>query len=430
MKTILLINATQYVNTEVSVAGWVASLRSSGKIVFIQLRDGTGYAQAVIVKGQVSDADFSLAKALTQESSVQITGTLKTEPRSPSGFEIAVSAISLISGSIDYPIGNKDHGPSFLLDNRHLWLRSPKQRAIQIIRNEIINAIFEYYRLNNFVKIDTPILTPNACEGTTTLFEVDYFGQPSYLSQSGQLYLEAAIFAVGRGFDFAPVFRAEKSKTRRHLIEFWMTDAEAAFVKHAENLQIQEGLVTHVITRILANCQDHFKTLERDTSQLASIKAPFQRLSYKDAMKMVKDMGSATQMGSDLGAEDETLLMNHFKAPVFVEYFPAAVKAFYMKRHPDDNSQALCADLLAPEGYGEIIGGSQREDDYDTLLASIKAHHLPVDEFNWYLDLRRFGSVPHSGFGLGLERLVAWVCGLKHVREAIPFPRLINRMKP
>lgn len=422
--------AQKHMGETISVAGWVSNIRSSGKIVFIQFRDGTGTAQVVVVKSQISGEMFEMVSKLSLESSIKITGELKAEPRSPSGFEIFAQSVELIHQSQEYPIGKKEHGISFLLDHRHLWLRSQRQQAVQIVRNEIIYAIYEYFKNNGFIKFDTPILTPNACEGTTDLFEIDYFGEPAYLSQSGQLYLESAIFSLGRVFDFAPVFRAEKSKTRRHLTEFWMADAEAAFVDHEENLKIQEGLLIHIIKRVLENCTEQFKILERDTTSLKAIKAPFKRITHAEAMNIVKDMGSETSADSDLGNEDETLLMTHFKQPIFVEFYPAKVKAFYMKRHPENNDLALCADVLAPEGYGEIIGGSQREDDYDTLLASIKAHNLPVEEFNWYLDLRKYGSVPHSGFGIGLERVVAWMCGLKHVRETIPFPRIINRMRP
>jgi asparaginyl-tRNA synthetase len=407
------------------------NLRSSGKIHFLQFRDGTGAIQAIISKNDVGDEAFDQVKDLTQESSIILTGQPKVEPRSPSGYDLLVTQVKVIQKAAeDYPISNKAHGTSFLLDNRHFWLRSQRQQAIQLIRNQIIYAIYDFYRQNGFIKIDTPILTPNACEGTTTLFEVDYFGTPSYLSQSGQLYLEAAIFAFNRVFDFSPVFRAEKSKTRRHLIEFWMNNTEAAFVEHKENLEIQENLIVHILSTVLNNNRPLLQILERDISKLENIKTPFPRLPHFDAVKKLKSLGSDIGERDDLGADDETLLMNKYDQPVFVEFYPAEVKAFYMKRHPEYPDRAMCADLLAPEGYGEVIGGSQREDNYDTLLASIKQHNLPVEAFSWYLDLRRYGSVPHSGFGIGLERLVAWICGLKHVRETIPFPRLINRLTP
>lgn len=429
--TILLKDLAEHVGETVIVQAWMFNRRSSGKIHFLQLRDGTGAIQAVATVSDVDEKTFASMGSLSLESSVRVTGSVKADDRSPHGFEMAIESFEVIAeADEDYPIGKKEHGVSFLLDQRHLWLRTERQAAIQKIRNQIIYAIYEYYQSQDFVKIDTPIITPNACEGTTTLFEVDYFGEPSYLSQSGQLYLEAAIFSVNRCFDFAPVFRAEKSKTRRHLTEFWMTNAEAAFVEHAQNLDIQEGLVLHILKQVLTNNQKELEVLERDIEPLKKIKGPFPRISFNDAVKLLRKLGSDIKDGEDFGNDDETLLMNHYDQPLFVEYYPAEVKAFYMKRHPDDNSLAMCADLLAPEGYGEMIGGSQREDDYDTLLAAVKSHNLPVDEFQWYLDLRKYGSVPHSGFGLGLERAVAWICGLPHVRETIPFPRLLNRMRP
>lgn len=430
-KSILLKDTSKNVDQTVTINGWLFNKRSSGKIHFLQLSDGTGAIQGVATTKDVSAEVFALMTDLTLHSSVTVTGTIKAEPRSPYGYDLAITDLKLIQlAADDYPIGNKEHGVGFLMDQRHLWLRSQRQQAIQKIRHQIIYAIYDYYQSQAFVKIDTPIITPNACEGTTTLFEVDYFGETGYLSQSGQLYLEAAIFSVNRCFDFAPVFRAEKSKTRRHLTEFWMTNAEAAFVEHQQNLDIQEGLVLHILKQVLDKCQTEFEILERDTTPLTKIKGPFPRITFAQATKELQKLGSDIKPGEDFGNDDETLLMNHYDQPLFVEYYPAEIKAFYMKRHPEDKSLALCADLLVPEGYGEMIGGSQREDDYQVLLASIKQHDLPVDEFQWYLDLRKYGSVPHSGFGLGLERAVAWICGLKHVRETIPFPRLLNRMRP
>lgn len=421
----------KFVGKEVALSGWLANKRSSGKIHFLTLRDGTGFIQAVVISGLVSQEQFAQLDKMSLESSLKITGIVKKEPRSPSGFELEAKSVELINQAPqDYPIGKKEHGVSFLLDQRHLWLRSPRQIAIQKVRHTIINSIYQYYILKDFIKIDTPIFTPNACEGTTTLFEVDYFGEKSYLSQSGQLYLEAAIFAVGRCFDFAPVFRAEKSKTRRHLTEFWMTNAEAAFVEHDQNLEIQEGLVMHILKEVLSHNMFDLELLERPIERLKQIKVPFPRLTYHQAVKQLQELGSDIKVGQDLGNDDETMLMTFYDQPLFIEYYPAKVKAFYMKKHPDDTSLALCADLLAPEGYGEMIGGSQREDDYQTLLKAIKSHHLLESDFSWYLDLRKYGSVPHSGFGLGLERAVAWICGLKHVRETIPFPRMLNRMRP
>lgn len=430
-KVITLDKLKQHKDQQVTVKGWLSNRRSSGKIHFLQIRDGLGTIQAVILNGKVSDKEFENTKSLNLESSLELTGIVKQEPRSPSGYDLLVSSIKVIQNAQeDYPIGKKKHGVSFLLDNRHLWLRTPKQRAIQVIRSHIIKSIYDFYQQEDFTKIDSPILTPNACEGTTTLFEVDYFGIPSYLSQSGQLYLEAAIFSVGKCFDFAPVFRAEKSKTRRHLIEFWMTDAEAAFVQHQENLEIQERMIMYIINHVLKHCVPELEILDRDFDKLKKIKSPFPRLTYYETIKLLQKLGSDIKEGEDLGNDDESILMNHYDQPVFVEHWPADIKAFYMKRHPDEKKLVMCADLLAPEGRGEIIGGSQREDDYAILEKAIKKHSLPLEEFQWYLDLRRYGSVPHSGFGLGLERMVGWICGLKHVRETIPFPRLLNRMKP
>ena len=431
MKHTLLKNISQHTDKEITIKGWLYNKRSSGKIHFLQLRDGTGTVQGIVLKNDVSEEIFEQVNELTLQSSITATGLVKEEPRAPSGFDFVVSNLEVLqTADEDYPIGKKEHGVSFLLDNRHLWLRSDRQKAIQTIRSQIIYAIYDYYEKQDFIKIDTPIITPSACEGTTDLFEVDYFGEPGYLSQSGQLYLEAAIFSTNRCFDFAPVFRAEKSKTRRHLTEFWMTNAEAAFVEHKENLDIQEGLVLHILERVLKNCQEEFKIIERDIKPLEKIKGPFPRITFQEAVEKLRELGSDIADGEDFGNDDETLLMNHYEQPLFVEFYPAAVKAFYMKRHPEDKTLAMCADLLVPEGYGEMIGGSEREADYDTLLAAIKAHDLPEEDFKWYLDLRKYGSVPHSGFGLGLERAVAWICGLSHVRETIPFPRLLNRMRP
>ncbi|OGY95917.1 MAG: asparagine--tRNA ligase, partial [Candidatus Komeilibacteria bacterium RIFOXYC2_FULL_45_12] len=345
-------------------------------------------------------------------------------------YELQVSDIKLIQVAEEYPIGNKEHGPDFLLENRHLWLRSPKQWAIQQLRNTVINSLYAYLNANGFIKIDSPILTPTACEGTTTLFEVPYFDLGSaYLSQSGQLYIEAAIFAHGRVFDFGPVFRAEKSKTRKHLTEFWMMDAEAAFVQHEENMKIQEDLISFVVSQVLAENQKELEILEREIAPLKKIKAPFLRLTYAEAVKKLQALGSDIKEDDDLGADDETLLTKDSDVPVFVEKWPAHIKAFYMK-HDSADQVALCDDLIATEGFGEVIGGSQREDDYQILLERIKKEKLPVEAFQWYLDLRKYGSVPHSGFGVGLERLVGWLAGVHHIRETIPFPRMINRLRP
>ena len=420
-----------HVGETVTVKGWASNVRSSGSIAFFQLRDGSGFAQAVIAKQNVDEASWNAAVEATIESSVIVTGTVSKHPKQEGVFELQAASVVLVQRAEEYPIGKKEHGPDFLLDNRHLWLRSPSQWAIQKVRNEIIYATYDWMRDHGFCKIDSPIFTPSACEGTTELFEVNYFEeQKAYLTQSGQLYLEAAIASVGRCFDFGPVFRAEKSKTRRHLTEFWMMDAEAAFVEHEGNLQIQERLITYIVERVLANCQEELKILDRNQEPLKKIKPPFVRMTHAEAIAELRSLGSDIGDMDDLGADDETILTQQYEKPIFVEKYPAAVKAFYMKRDPKDPTRVLNADLLAPEGYGEIIGGSQREDDYQALLDRIREHHLPEKSFQWYLDTRRYGSVPHSGFGYGLERLTMWICGVSHVRETIPFPRLLNRLEP
>jgi len=419
------------VGQTVTVKGWAYNVRSSGSIAFLQIRDGSGFTQAVVVKSGVDEASWQAAVDTTLESSVEVAGTVSKHPKQEGVYELQATAVKLVQKSEEYPIGKKEHGPDFLLDNRHLWLRAPSQWAVLRVRNEIIYATYDWFRQNDFIKIDSPILTPNACEGTTELFEIDYFGErKAYLSQSGQLYIEAAIASVGRCFDFGPVFRAEKSKTRRHLIEFWMMDAEMAFVEHEGNLKIQEELIAYIVKRVLENCAAELKLLERDVEPLKKVVAPFHRLTHAEAIRILREKGSDIGDMDDLGADDETTLTQMYDKPIFIEKYPAAVKAFYMKRDPADPTRVLNADLLAPEGYGEIIGGSQREDDYDALVARVREHNLPEKEFQWYLDLRKYGSVPHSGFGYGLERIVAWVCGLHHVRETIPFPRLINRLEP
>lgn len=421
----------ELVGQAATVKGWAYNVRSSGSIAFLQIRDGSGFTQAVVVKSGVDEASWQAAVDTTLESSVEVTGTVSKHPKQEGVYELQATAVKLVQRSEEYPIGKKEHGPDFLLDNRHLWLRAPSQWAVLRIRNEIIYATYDWFRQNDFIKIDSPILTPNACEGTTELFEIDYFGErKAYLSQSGQLYIEAAIASVGRCFDFGPVFRAEKSKTRRHLIEFWMMDAEMAFVEHEGNLKIQEELISFIVKRVLDNCAAELKLLERDVEPLKKVVAPFHRLTHAEAIRILREKGSDIGDMDDLGADDETVLTQMYDKPIFIEKYPAAVKAFYMKRDPSDPTRVLNADLLAPEGYGEIIGGSQREDDYELLIQRVREHNLPEKEFQWYLDLRKYGSVPHSGFGYGLERIVAWVCGLHHVRETIPFPRLINRLEP
>ena len=422
----------QHVGKEITIQGWMFNKRSGKGIQFLQLRDGSGVVQGIVFDKTESSELFKIADSLTPESSLTITGDVTKHPKLEDTYELQVKKIDPIQiPADDYPIAKKEHGPDFLLENRHLWLRSSKQRAIQIVRNTIINGIYEYLNGQGFIKIDSPILTPNACEGTTELFEVEYFDEGSaYLAQSGQLYIEAAIFSVGRCFDFGPVFRAEKSKTRRHLTEFWMMDAEAAFVEHEENMKIQEGLIEYVVKKVLAKNLKELATLERNIEPLKKIEAPFIRKTHAEVVKELRGMGSDIKDNDDLGGDDETILTKKYDKPIFVEKYPAEVKAFYMKRDPADPSRALCADLLAPEGYGEIIGGSQREDDYDVLLSRIREHKLSEKAFAWYLDLRKYGSVPHSGFGIGLERLTGWICGTEHIRETIPFPRMINRIYP
>lgn len=430
MTYVLITDAKNYVDREVVIKGWVYNYRSSGKISFLQIRDGSGFIQAVAYKPDLDEKLIEKIDTITLESAVSITGTISKHPKNEE-YELQLKDIDIIQlNADDYPIGKKEHGPDFLLSNRHLWLRSPKQWAIQRIRNQLILSTFAYFHEHNFIKIDTPIFTPAACEGTTTLFEVDYFGHPVYLTQSGQLYLEAAIAAHGRVFDFGPVFRAEKSKTRRHLIEFWMMDAEMAFVEHEGNLDIQEALIKRMVKDALELCQEELALLERDIEPLKKVvEKPFLRMRHADVVADLKKMGSDIGDKDDLGADDETMFTEKQDVPVFVTHYPAEVKAFYMKRDESDQF-ALCADLLAPEGYGEIIGGSERESDYDTLIKRIDEHKLPMDAFNWYLDLRKYGSVPHSGFGYGLERIITWISGIPHLRETIPFPRLLNRFEP
>lgn len=422
---------SEFVGESVTISGWAYNIRSSGPLIFLQMRDGSGFAQAVVAKANVSDETWTAASSLTIESSCTVTGTVSQHPKKPDVYEIQVTDLSVVQIAEEFPIGKKEHGPDFLLEQRHLWLRTPSQWAIQRVRNAVIYATYAWMEQNGFTKIDSPILTPSACEGTTELFEIDYFGErKAYLSQSGQLYLEAAIASVGRCFDMGPVFRAEKSKTRRHLTEFWMMDAEAAFVDHVGNMEIQEQLICFIVAHVLKTCQTELVILERDQEPLKKVQAPFVRMTHAEAVAKLRELGSDIGEMDDLGADDETILTKQHDRPIFVEKYPTAVKAFYMKRDPTDPSHVLNSDLLAPEGYGEIIGGSQREDEYEALLQRIREHNLPEQAFSWYLDLRKYGSVPHSGFGYGLERIVTWICGIHHVRETIPFPRTINRLEP
>lgn len=430
MKQILISEIPEHLNEPVLIKAWVFNLRSSGKIYFLQLRDGSARLQAVVSQKEVGEESWSAGQKLTIESAVEVTGRAYEEKRSPYGFEMQVKDLKIISLAEDYPIAKKEHGVDFLLDRRHLWLRSERQVAILKIRDEIIWRLREFFRLKGFVMTDTPILTPVACEGTTTLFSTDYFDEKAYLTQSGQLYLEALALALGRVYDFGPTFRAEKSKTRRHLMEFWMLDAEAAFFEFEDNLKLQEELIVYLIKNLLAARRKELELLGRDLSGLEKIKSPFPRLKYDEAVEKLQKLGSDIKLGQDLGGDDETILTKEFDQPVFVTHYPVKTKAFYMQPDPANPELALCDDLLAPEGYGEVIGGSERIHDLKLLEKRLKEFKLPVKDFEWYLDLRRYGSVPHSGFGLGLERLVTWICGLDHVREAIPFPRLLNRLRP
>ena len=415
----------------VVVRAWVTHVRSSGKIAFAVLRDGTGICQTVFVKNQLPAEVWERFAHLTTETSVAITGEVRAEPRAPGGFEMGVTDLEIIGASpIDYPIQPKEHGIDFLLDNRHFWLRSPRQRAIAVIRNEVEQAIHDFFYERGFLRVDTPILTAAIGE-RAGLFATEYFDEGNaYLAQTGQLYGEAAAAAFGKIYTFGPTFRAEKSKTRRHLTEFWMIEPEVAWNDSAANMVLQEEFITYLVQRVLERRQAELKELDRDVSKLEAVKTPFIRLDYGDALAIAQGKGSATVWGEDLGAEDEALIVADYDRPVFVMNYPKEAKAFYMKENPDDPRTVLCNDCLAPEGYGEIVGGSQREDDYDKLKARIEEEGLPIEAYNWYLDLRRYGTFTHAGFGLGLERTIAWICGLQHIREVIAFPRMMHRLRP
>ena len=431
MRKIFISDLSKYVGKEITIQGWLYNKRSAGKLHFLILRDGTGYLQCVFFKGNVSEEVFESAGKIGQESSIEITGKVKEEKRAPGGYELDATDLKIISESHDYPITPKEHGIEFLMDNRHLWLRSSKQVAILRVRHRIIKAIRDFFDGNGFTLMDPPILTPSSCEGTSTLFETEYFDLgKAYLTQSGQLYAEAGAMALGKVYTFGPTFRAEKSKTKRHLTEFWMCEPEVAFADLNEDMDLAEEFLEYIVQTVLKDREEELKVLERDTSFLQNVKKPLPRISYDEAVEILKKNGSEFEYGNDFGAPDETIISNQYDRPVMVHRYPAAVKAFYMKRDPENPSLALAVDVLAPEGYGEIIGGSQREDNIDLLIERIKEHDLPMKDFEWYLDLRRFGSVPHSGFGLGLERTVSWICGLEHIRETIPFPRMIYRNTP
>jgi asparaginyl-tRNA synthetase len=447
-----------HIGDTVTLRGWLYNIRSSGKLLFPSFRDGTGTIQGIVPKAAVPPEVFERVKSLTQESSVIVTGRVRADSRAPSGFELDVEnleIVHLVPESAPYPITPKEHGTDFLMEHRHLWIRTPRQSAILRIRATIMRAAQEYFDTHGFVRTDPPILTPAACEGTSTLFELDYFGDPAFLTQSGQLYMEAAALALGKVYSFGPTFRAEKSKTRRHLTEFWMIEPEVAFMDLEGDMDLAEAFLTHIVTRVLELHRADLKVIGRDIAKLEAVIAPeaatepgapsiapsamgglFPRLSYDEAHQMLEAAFKDGKLeaphiyGDDLGSPDETYISSQFDKPVMIHRYPAASKAFYMQPDPADPTKALCVDVLAPEGYGEIIGGSQRVDSYDLLRARIEEHHLPLAAFEWYLDLRRYGSVPHSGFGMGIERAVAWICGLDHVRETIPFPRTLNRIYP
>jgi asparaginyl-tRNA synthetase len=416
---------------EVTIKGWLHNRRSSGKIHFLIVRDGTGFTQAVMSKAAVGDELFKAADHLSQETSIIVTGTVRADARAPGGYEIDVKRLEIVGESHDFPITPKEHGVDYLLDRRHLWIRSERQQAILRVRHEIINAVRDFFNSRGFILADTPIFTPAACEGTTTLFPTQYFEeQTAYLTQSGQLYNEANAMALGRVYCFGPTFRAEKSKTRRHLTEFWMVEPEMAYADLNDVMELAEGLVVSVVGRVLEKRRRELAVLERDTRKLEAVQAPFPRISYDDAVKILAEKGLPFEWGGDFGGPDETMLSEQFDRPLMVHRFPAAIKAFYMKPDPERPELALGVDVLAPEGYGEIIGGGERLADLNVLLDRIREHDLPREAFEWYLDLRRYGSVPHGGFGMGIERVVAWICGLEHVRETIPYPRMLYRLYP
>lgn len=431
MKQIYISELSKYEGQEISISGWIYHKRSSGKVRFIVIRDGSGYLQCVYFKGNVTPEVFELTDTLGQESSVTVKGIVKKTDKAPGGYEIDARDLEVISLSKDYPITPKEHGIEFLMDNRHIWLRSSKQVAILKIRHRIIKAVRDFFDERGFTLVDSPILTPSACEGTSTLFSTDYFDLgKAYLTQSGQLYAEASAMALGKVYTFGPTFRAEKSKTRRHLTEFWMVEPEVAFNTLDDNMDLAEDFLEYIVQSVLKDRAEELKILERDITKLQNVKKPLPRISYDEAVQILHNNGIEFEWGNDLGGTDETVISNQFDRPVMVHRYPSEVKAFYMKRDPENPKVALAVDVLAPEGYGEIIGGSQREDSLDLLLERIKQHDLPLADFEWYLDLRRFGSVPHSGFGLGIERTVGWICGLDHVRETIPFARMIYRKTP
>lgn len=420
----------EYEGRKVELRGWLARIRSSGKLHFMQVRDGSGTIQAVVTKANIEPELFASLKRLGQESAIIVRGVVQADTRSKIGFELQVEEIEVVSQAEGYPITPKEHGTDFLMENRHLWLRSRRQHAILRIRATIMKAMGDWLDDNGFLRVDTPILTPAACEGTTTLFETDYFGEKAYLTQSGQLYSEASCVAFGRVYTFGPTFRAEKSKTRRHLMEFWMCEPEMAYCDFYQNMEIQEQFLSYVVQTVLDKRAPELEIIERDLEPLKRVQAPFPRITYDEAVERLHAKGVEFEAGSDFGGADETVLSEDFDRPFFVTHYPTAIKAFYMQPSPERADRVLGSDLLAPEGYGEIIGGGERISDPTLLEQRLTEHELPLDSYQWYLDLRQYGSVPHSGFGIGLERTVSWICGLKHVRETIPFPRMLTRMYP
>jgi asparaginyl-tRNA synthetase len=430
MRTVRIKELPDHVGETVVVNGWLYNKRTSGKLQFPIVRDGSGYLQCVVFKKEVSEDVWTAVEGVTQESAVRVTGAVRAEPRAPGGVEMGVESFDVVHLTQEYPITPKEHGTAFLMDLRHLWLRSKNQHAILRIRNEIEKACRDFFYDRDFVLIDSPILTANAAEGTSTLFETDYFGEKAYLSQSGQLYLEPAAAAFGRVYCFGPTFRAEKSKTRRHLTEFWMIEPEVAFLEFDGLQELAEEFIEYIVGRAVERCQEELKTLERDVTKLENVKRPFPRITYRDAIELLKGKGMEVKFGDDFGGDEETVIANSFDRPVMISRYPTEIKAFYMQPDPNDPSVVLGLDMIAPEGYGEIIGGSQRIHDHDLLLQRIKDHNLPIDRFQWYLDVRKYGTFPHSGFGMGIERVVAWVSGVPHLRETIPYPRMLNRIYP
>jgi len=421
---------SDFVNEEVEIRGWVYNKRSSGKIRFLMVRDGTGIIQGVATEDDTEPESFSVLEDLNQESSVIVKGKVREDSRAPIGYELTIGSVEVVGDSKDYPITPKSHGTDFLLGNRHLWIRSSKQWAILRIRAEVMKSIEDYLWEKGFLRFDAPIFTPSACEGTTTLFEVDYFGEPAYLSQSGQLYCEATAAAFGKVYCFGPAFRAEKSKTRRHLTEFWQVEPEMAFAHLDDSIELASGMIDYIIKRVLDNRKRELEVLERDLSPLEAVKLPYPRIRYEDAVKKVNELGESMNPGDDFGAPQETVLGNSYDSPLVVTHFPREIKAFYMRKEPENENSTLSFDILAPEGYGEIVGGGEREFEESKLNKEIKERGLPEGAFKWYLDLRKYGSVPHAGFGLGVERAVAWLCGISHIRQTIPFPRTLGRAYP